>query len=307
MLNTIVPQDVLDHYLSHYNAGQRAEIERVYRELRAAMLNAHNFTADEERKLLMTAGASGAGKSTHLRSKVDLIAQNGGTQYVRLDIDDMIGHFPSFQTHTQHLRDYFGECVSGHCDGGDLHGRALRDATNEWIFAAKYVADRLLNDCAFIGIPVAFETSAHNDHIDNFFARARALGYRIELDLCDAPLAAKQKASLGRFDRGEAYVDPASITSKHADVVHNLHTYARSVDKLNLLWRDHAGANLTLVATSDATGAYMLNEVAAADFDAAYKTGGFGTTVGTILQLHSHHGPHRRNGDGVTRLVMTAN
>ncbi len=287
MSRPIVPQSVIMRYLSGYSERQLNEIEDTYEKIHAELFAGPLFLK-QDRILLLTAGAAGAGKSTHLKAKVDKIARTEGRRFVHIDIDQILPQFPSFKWCAGQLSEYFMDVKT------DEHRRALRETTTEWTLAAKHVADRLLNDAVALGVPVAFETSAHNNHIQDFFEGARANGYQIEIDLCDAPLSVKQDASRERFDRGEAYVDPAAITRKHEDVITNMPNFARNADRLNILWREHAHKDLTLVATSEPSGNTIHDRHGAKCFDDTHR-GDAGITVGTMLQMTMHARAQRAN------------
>ncbi len=283
--NPIVPQRVLDTYLARYNAAQRLEINATYLEIRDRLMAEHG--GKEDRSLLITAGAPGAGKTTHLRKKAETAKANG-RGYIRIDIDDIMGEFPTVKGELSHLAAYFETACDlhgGHTSADTTHRTALRETSITWTMAAKYVADRLLNDCVSHGLPVAFETSAHNFHIGEFLANVRDNAYNIELDLCDAPTAIKQQETQKRFDRGEAYVNPEFVTLKGNDVMHNIDTYLRYADIFNIYWRSKSSTALIHAATSAPKGAQsIVNQDAAEAFDANSKD--TGVSIEKICATH---------------------
>lgn len=284
----IVPQRVLDIYLGLYNPTNLNEIEAVYTEVRNQLFAEHGPLTKQDRRILTTAGAAGAGKSTHLRKKVQT-AKADGHNYIRIDIDDILSKFPTYQREVGHISEYFGmacDINNTNASSDSTHRRALRDTTLYWNLATKYIADRILNDCVERGLPVAFETSANNQHIAEFLANLRANGYQIEMDLCDAPLAIKLKESQSRFDRGEAYVSDGMIIAKTPNVLRNVDTYLQYADTFNVYWRDGAGRSLTHVTTSVPAQSYQAvnNAPAAEAFDMMHKEHGI-----SIKQILSNH------------------
>lgn len=240
---TVIPQHVTQRYLEPYTEGQRAELEAAFLATRASILEGMRpLPAKPDRRLIMTAGAEGVGKSVYLRKLVAEAAKSGD-KIALIDWEAVMESIPSFAQTRRALADYFEACVDS-----DGHAHAM---SREWILGAKWVGDQLLNDFAARGLPIAFETTAHGSNIREFLTSFREAGYSIDLHLGDAPMDVKV-ASVNRHHQHDktAYVDAATIERKSADIRRNTEYYSEQTGTLTLLWRATVNGNLKPIARS---------------------------------------------------------
>lgn len=227
MSSYIIPDTLLDRYLATYNDNQITAINAEYAVIRDLLLTGAQASPNGDKTLLMTAGSPGTGKSSHLANEVRN-ARRAGTTFVLIDSDAVLEMLPAFKAHQLDATLYHSH---------DDQLKALRDATKIWLPAAKYICDRLVNDCAERGLSIAFETTAHAPGIRNFFENARKAGYFIDLHYCDAQPAVKRASCKVSFNRDhKPHVSDADIARKTVDVENNLFTLTQA-DRLTLLWR----------------------------------------------------------------------
>ncbi|NBX66034.1 MAG: hypothetical protein EBQ96_03455 [Proteobacteria bacterium] len=279
---SIVPNTVLDQYLRSYNDAERHELQETFYALRAEILNGmHPLPTTPNRRLILTAGAEGVGKSTYLRELVKTEAANG-TNFALIDWDQIICKIPGFAQAQATLAEYFSNTADG-----TAH---VREAGEHWIQGAKWIGDMLLNDFTAMGLPIAFETTAHNRNISKFLENFRDQHYHVEMHLGDAPMAVKiDSARAHHVQDKAALVDASTIERKSTDVMNNMWIFATLVDTLTVLWRPTAASKLVPIATSLGSKheAKYMDEVAIRAFDAEHADRG-GMKVMNLLGTHIH-------------------
>lgn len=280
-MNMIVPANVLDRYLQGYSASEIAELHKAYYAVRAAAINAvAPLSATPSKELTITAGAEGVGKSTYLKQLVASQAQQGN-RVALIDWESVLPSIPSYMRDHANLHDYFMVCAEGNAEA--------RKLTRQWVKGAKWVGDMVLNDMVYLGLPVAFETTAHNRKIGEFLTAFHEAGYKINMHLGDAPMDIKV-ASANRHHQEDQmpFVAPEEIQKKSADVIRNLALYGEHADTLTLLWRESVTSPLQPFAYSGGhkEQVTVINPKAAQAFDAAHQSSDNEISVQKLLASH---------------------
>jgi len=280
-MNMIVPANVLDRYLLGYSASDISDLHQAYYAVRAAAINAvAPLSATPNKELTITAGAEGVGKSTYLKQLVAAQAKQGNRMAL-IDWESVLPSIPSYVRDRANLHDYFMLCAEGNTEA--------RRLTRQWVNGAKWVGDKVLNDMAYLGLPVAFETTAHNSKIGEFLTAFHDAGYKIHMHLGDAPMDIKV-ASANRHHKEDQtpFVEPEEIQKKSADIIRNLALYGEHADTLTLLWRESVTSPLKPFAYSGGhkVEAKVTDTKAAQAFNASHQSGDNEISVQKLLASH---------------------
>jgi|GEM_PF-3671834 len=292
-MNMIVPANVLDRYLEGYSSHQITELHSAYYAVRAAAINAVSpLSATPKKELTMTAGAEGVGKSTYLKKLVETQAQ-AGNRMALIDWEGILPSIPSYMRDRANLHDYFMVCAEGNVEA--------RKLTRQWVNGAKWVGDMVLNDLAYLGLPVAFETTAHNSKIADFLGAFHDAGYKINMHLGDAPMDIKVGSANRHHQEDQTpFVEPAEIQKKSADIIRNLALYGEHADTLTLLWRESVTSPLKPFAYSGGhkVEAKVMDSKAAQSFDAAHQAHDNEISVQKLLESHIYFTAQRERENG---------
>jgi len=219
----LVPTEVIQDFLIPYSQEEKVAIERDRKNIRELCV----LQANKGQKKLIyvaTAGGPGASKTTILES---YLKDHSGFIYV--DPDQRALKF-MINTYLQEMNNYtLSQSASYH--------NLLKDAYTKWRGASNYIANSILNEAYAEKFAIAHGTTSTTKHLESFYKKLKARGYRITLLLCSSSEENRLKAIAHR----EA--EQCIVQSTHEDIVQkgqiffeNLPIYFRYADEIRFFW-----------------------------------------------------------------------
>ncbi len=219
---TLVPNEVVDGFLTSYSPEEKVAIDRDYKNIRELCLS----QADKEQKKLIyvaTAGGPGASKSTILET---YLHNNPG--FVYIDPDQRVLRF--MFTYLQDITCYTISKSASYL-------QPLKDAYDKWRGASNYIANSILNEVYIKNLPIAHGTTSTSKQMGSFYEKLKKRGYKIILLLCISPEKNRLEAIAHR-ENEQRFVQSTreDLIQKGQMFFENFPIYFKYADEIKFFW-----------------------------------------------------------------------
>lgn len=196
-----------------------AEADRLY-----PLLSDHcTKPGTGSKRLILTAGAPGAGKTVLLNQWVQ--ARPADQRGIYIDPDETI---------LKAMIPYQEDLASGDPVLGTLSG-----AYGKWRAASNYIAGTLINRACADGYDIVYGTTATSPSIKTFYENAKAAGYETTTLIVAAPEDVRRDSVRIRYElERDRFTPVADVVAKGRMFYERLPLYFDLSDHFQLYWRD---------------------------------------------------------------------
>ncbi len=254
----LVPEEIVNNFLSSYTAIEKEAIARDYRNIRELCLA--QARKNQQRLIYVaTAGGPGGGKSTILEA---YLRDHPG--FVYIDPDQRALKL-MINTYVQELNNYV---LSSDPDYSSI----LTAAYTKWRGASNYIADSLLNAVYGEGLAIAHGTTSTNKNMPILYQKLKGRGYKIILLLCGSTDENRQRAVENRkVKQGVVQSTNEDVKNKGKMFFENLPIYFKFADEIKLFWVDDFSLGWVMVGEYSKDSGFKKTDQSFDKFKNAYE------------------------------------